>query len=151
MSLFATLLFASPWIAAAILSLSLLLLGMAKSVHDDVLDGALNIVKNNCTRMTLCNAEPTTYTEANATFALADVTMAAGDFTAANGDTSGRKLTIAAKNAVPVDTTGTSTHVALLDVTNSKLLYVTTHTSQALTSGNTANIGSWKFEIADPT
>jgi Flp pilus assembly protein TadG len=124
---------------------------MAKTVHDDVLDGALNIIKNNCTRMTLCSAQPTTYAEGNATYALADVTMAAGDFTAANGDTSGRKLTVAAKSAVPVDTSGTSNHVALLDVTNSKLLYVTTNTSQAVSSGGTADIGTWKIEIADPT
>lgn len=123
---------------------------MAKSVHDDVLDGALNIIKNNCTRMVLCNAEPTTYTEGNATFALADVTMASGDFTAAN-DVSGRKLTVAAKSAVPVDASGTSTHVCLLDVSNTKLLYVTTHTSQALTSGNTANIATWKINLQDPT
>lgn len=124
---------------------------MAKSVHDDVLDGALNIIKNNCTRMTACNAQPTTYTEANATFALADVTMASGDFTNANGDTSGRKTTVAAKSAVTVDTSGTFNHVALLDVTNSKLLYVTTGTSQALTAGNTINFPAWDIEIADPT
>lgn len=124
---------------------------MAKSVHDDVLDGALNIIKNNCTRMVACSTQPTTYTEANATFALADVTMASGDFTAANGDTSGRKLTIAAKSGVTVDASGTYQHVALLDVTNSKLLYVTTGTSQSLTSGNTVNFPAWKIEIADPT
>lgn len=123
---------------------------MAKSVHDDVLDGALNIIKNNCTRMTLCSAQPLTYAEGNATYALADVTMAAGDFTAANGDTSGRKLTVAAKTGVPVDTTGTGNHVALLDVTNSKLLYVTTCTAQGVSSGGTCDIGSWKVEIADP-
>lgn len=123
---------------------------MAKSVHDDVLDGALNIIKNNATRMTLCNAEPTTYTQGNATFALADVTMASGDFTAANGDTSGRKLTVAAKTAVPVDTGGTGNHVALLDVANSKLLYVTTTTATAVAAGGTVDIGSWKVEIADP-
>lgn len=123
---------------------------MAKSVHDDVLDGALNIIKNNCTRMVLCSAQPTTYTEANATYALADVTMASGDFTAANGDTSGRKLTIAAKAAVPVDVTGTGNHVALLDVANLKLLYVTTCTSQAVGAGGTVDIGTWKAEIADP-
>lgn len=123
---------------------------MAKSVHDDVLDGALNIIKNNCTRMVLCSAQPTTYTEANATYALADVTMVSGDFTAANGNTSGRKLTIAAKAAVPVDVTGTGNHVALLDVTNLKLLYVTTCTSQAVGAGGTVDIGTWKAEIADP-
>lgn len=124
---------------------------MAKAVHDDVLDGALNIIKNNATRMTLCNAQPTTYTEGNATFALADVTMTGTDFTNANGTTSGRKTTVAAKAAVPVDTTGTGTHVALLDVANSKLLYVTTCASQGVSSGGTVDIGSWVVEIADPT
>lgn len=124
---------------------------MAKTVHDDVLDGALNVVKNNCTRMVACSAQPTTFAEANATFALADVTMASGDFTAANGDTSGRKLTVAAKSAVPVDASGTVTHVALLDVTNSKLLYVTTTTPQGVSSGGTVDFGSWKFELADPS
>lgn len=123
---------------------------MAKIVHDDVLDGALNIIKNNCTRMVACSTQPTTFVEANATFALADVTMASGDFTVANGDTSGRKATVAAKSAVPVDATGTFAHVALLDVANSKLLYVTTGTSQGLTSGNTCNFPAWDIEIADP-
>lgn len=124
---------------------------MAKSVHDDVLDGALNIIKNNCTRMVACSAQPTTFAEANATFALADVTMASGDFTAANGDTSGRKLTVAAKTGVAVDASGTVNHVALLDVANSKLLYVTTTTPQGVSSGGTVDFGSWKVEIGDPT
>lgn len=125
---------------------------MAKIVHDDVLDGALNIIKNNCTRMTACSAQPTTYAEGNATYALADVTMASGDFTAANGDTSGRKLTVAAKSSVLIDTTGTANHIALLDVTNSKLLYVTTSSSQSLTANgsNTVNFPAWDIELADP-
>lgn len=76
--------------------------------------------------MIACSTQPTTYTEGNPTYALADVTVASGDFTAANGDTSGRKLTVAAKTAVNVDTNGTFQHVALLDVTKSKLFYVTT-------------------------
>ena len=124
---------------------------MGKSVHDDVLDGALNIIKNNCTRMTACSAEPTTYTEGNATYALADVTLSSSDFTNANGDSSGRKTTVGQKTGVTVDSSGTATHVALLDVTNSKLLYVTTATSQALTAGNTMTFNSWKIEIADPS
>ena len=126
---------------------------MAKSVHNDVLDGALNIVKNNATRMTVCSDEPTTYAEGNATYALADVTVASGDFTNADGDTSGRKCTVAAKSGVLIDASGTATHIALLDVTNSKLLYVTTCTPQALTANgsNTVNFPSWKFEIADPS
>lgn len=126
---------------------------MAKSAHDDVMDGALNIIKNNVTRMVACSAQPTTYTEGNATYALADVTMASGDFTLANGDTSGRKATVAAKSGVLIDTSGTANHVALLDVINSKLLYVTTCTSQALTANgsNTVNFPAWDIEIGDPT
>lgn len=125
---------------------------MAKFAHDDVMDGALNILKNNVTRMTACSAQPTTYAEGNATYALADVTMASGDFTLANGDTSGRKVTIAAKSGVLIDTSGTATHVAALDVANSKLLYVTTCTSQALTANgsNTVSFPAWDIEIGDP-
>ena len=125
---------------------------MAKIVHDDVLDGALNIIKNNCTRMVACSAQPTTYTEGNATYALADVTMASTDFTNANGDASGRKTTVAAKSSVLIDTSGSATQVALLDMTNSKLLYVTTCTPQALTANgtNTVNFPAWDIEIADP-
>lgn len=126
---------------------------MAKSVHDDVLDGALNIIKNNCTRVTVCSTQPTTYTEGNATYALADVTVDSTDFTVANGDTNGRKVTTGAQSSVLIDTSGTAAHVALLDVANSKLLYVTTCTSQALTANgsNTVNIPAFDIEIADPT
>ena len=133
---------------------------MAKRVLAAMLDKFLDGFKTGggavgpCTRMTVCSAEPTTYTEGNATFALADVTMASGDFTIANGDGAGntpRKVTMSAKSAVPVDTTGTATHVALLDVTNSLLLEVTTCTSQALTSGNTVNFPAWKIEVGAPT
>lgn len=126
---------------------------MPKMAHDDFQDGALNVLKNNVTRQVICSTEPTTFTEANATYAIADVTMATGDFTLANGDTSGRKVTMAAKSGVLIDTTGTALWSALLDVTNSKLLYRTTVTSQALTANgtNTVNIPAWDIEIPDPT
>jgi hypothetical protein len=122
---------------------------MAKSVHDDVLDGAFDVL-DQADLMTVCSAEPTTRTEAVTTFKLADVAMTPDtDYTKANGDTSGRKVTMAAKNTVPVDTTGTATHIALCDGT--RLLYVTTCTSQPLTAGNTVNFPAWKVEIADPS
>lgn len=122
---------------------------MAKSVHNDVLDGAFDIL-DQADLMTVCNAEPTTRTEAITTFKLADVAMTPNtDYVKADGDVSGRKVTMAAKSAVPVDSSGTATHVALVDGT--RLLYVTTCTSQALTAGNTVNFPAWKVEIADPT
>lgn len=126
---------------------------MAKTIHDDVLDAALNIIKNTCTLQVACSAAPTTYTEANATYALASVTMASGDFTVANGDVSGRKVTTAAKSSVLITTSGTATHIAQLDVTNSKLIAVTECTALALTANgsNTVNFPAWDREIADPT
>lgn len=123
---------------------------MAKSVHNDVLDAAHNVIKNSATRQVLCSAEPTTFTEANVTYALADVTMASGDFTIADGDVSGRKCTVAAKAGVDVDANGMGTHIALLDVAGSRLLRVTTCPSVAVDANGTVDIGSWKFEIADP-
>lgn len=127
---------------------------MAKRCHTDVLDNGLNEIKNNVTRMIACSAEPTTFAEANATYALADVTLDSSDFTLANGDGAGttpRKCTVGAQSGVTVDTSGTATHVALVDVANSKLEYVTTCTSQALTGGNTVNFPAWEIELGAPT
>lgn len=122
---------------------------MGKSVHDDVLDGAWDVLDQS-NLMIVCSSQPTTRTEAVVTFALADVAMTINtDYTKANGDTSGRKVTVAAKSSVTVDSSGTATHVALVDGT--RLLYVTTCTSQALTAGNTVNIPAWDAEILDPT
>ena len=123
---------------------------MAKSAADVVLDGLLEII-NDSTLMTVCNAEPTTYTEMSATFKLADVVMAGGDFTISNGDTNGRKVGMSAKSAAPIDTPGTATHVALAISGSSTLLFVTTCTSQALTSGGTVDVPVWDVEVADPT
>lgn len=122
---------------------------MAKWVHDDVLDGAWNIIKNNATQMSVCSAQPATRADAITNYMLAIVSATSTDFTAADGDTSGRKVTVGAKSGVSVTNSGTATHVAIVDGT--RLLYVTTCTSQALTASNTVNVPTWKAEIADPT
>lgn len=83
---------------------------------------------------------------------LADVAVTPDtDFTKANGDVSGRKVTVAAKSAIPVDASGTATHIALVRTTDSSVRYVTTCTPQALVAGNTVNVPAWDIEIADPT
>lgn len=124
---------------------------MPKAAPDATIDSMFDYI-DQCDLMTVCNAEPTTYTEAITTFKLADVALTPDtDFTKANGDTNGRKVTIAAKSAVPVDTSGTATHVAIVRTTGTTLRYVTTCTSQALTAGNTINIPAWDIEVADPT
>lgn len=121
---------------------------MAKLVHDNVLDAALNLIKTTANLMIVCSTQPTTRAEAVTTYALADVAMTSGDYTVSNGDTNGRKVRVGAKSAVPVDVGGSAQHIALVDGTN--LLYVTTCTTQTLTAGNTVDIPVWDIEIADP-
>lgn len=124
---------------------------MAKWANDAMMDAAFDYLDQS-TLMTVCSAQPTTYTEAVTTYALADVVMTADtDYLKANGDTSGRKVTVASKSAVPIDTTGTATHVALVTTVGTILRYVTTCTSQALTSGGTLTFPAWDVEIGDPT
>ena len=125
---------------------------MAKYVLPAVLDTMLEEIAE-ATTLVVCSTQPTTRAEAVTTYALADVAVTPGsgngDFTLANGDTSGRKLTVGIQSDVPVDTTGTAQHVALVDAT--RLLYVTTCTSQAVTSGNTVTIPAWDIEVSNPS
>jgi len=121
---------------------------MSKWANDLVMDAALDYIAG-ATVMHACTTLDATPTLAEVSAAsLADVAMAGGDFSKANGDTNGRKVTVAAKSAVPVDASGTAVDIALVD--GSVVRYVTTCTSQVLTSGNTVNFPAWDIEIADP-
>ena len=139
---------------------------MGKVVHNKVLDAGLAYIKNANT-LIVCSAEPTTYALATTTvtaagYKLADVTLAASaaDFTGpADGTTSGRKVTMGAKNSISIDgvaasVSGNATHVALVRVSSvassQDVLYVTTCTSQSLTGGNKVNVPAWEMEIRDP-
>jgi hypothetical protein len=127
---------------------------MGMAATDAVLDVMLDHIADNGTRICVCSAEPTTYTEAITTYKLAIHTMTVGDgngdYTITNGVTSGRKLAMTAQVAITVDASGTATHVALADSGNSLLLFVTTCTSQALLATNTVTIPTWDIEILDP-
>lgn len=124
---------------------------MAKAIPDAILDKTLDEIAT-ATKQVLCSAQPTTYAEANSTYALADVVIDSGDFTKANGDTSGRKVTIGAQTGVLIDASGTGNHIALIRTADSTLIYVTTCTSQAVTANgsNTVNMPAWDIELADP-
>jgi len=128
---------------------------MAKAVPDAVLDAALDTIAL-ADELYVTSAEPANYAGIAAVTLVGPVTLTpgngGGDFTIADGDTSGRKVTVAAQNGASVVATGTGNHVVLATGGATDLLrYVTTCASQALTSGNTANVGSWKVELADPS
>lgn len=120
---------------------------MAKAASDGFIDGGLDAIDGS-TAMNVCTAQPTSVAECDSLSLIPAHTLTGGDFTKANGDTSGRKLTVAAQNSLSIDASGTATHVA---INNGVDFYVTTCTSQALTSGGTVSVGAWDIEIADPS
>ena len=123
---------------------------MAVWQNDSMLDAAFDWIRARVTQMTVCNAQPTNFTEATATYKLADVPLSSTDLTIGEGDVNGRKVTIGAKSSVTIDTTGTASHVALAGSTGATvLLYVTTCVTQALTTGNTVDFPAWRIELAD--
>jgi hypothetical protein len=123
---------------------------MAKACPDTVFDQMLAKIATG-TRLMVCSGQPANFAGI-AAVALADVTMTAGtgngDYTIGDGDTNGRKVRVEQQSSVPIDTSGTATHISIDD--GSILLYVTTCTSQALTSGGTVTVPAWDVELADP-
>ncbi len=124
---------------------------MAKFQDDDMLDAALNVLKNNVVQVTVTAGQPVTYASATTQGGqmLARTVVSSADFTLADGDTNGRKVTIGQQTGIPVSATGGANHVNLLSAAS--ILYTTTATSQQLTSGNTLTVNAWDIEIADAT
>jgi hypothetical protein len=125
---------------------------MPKTAPDAVMDAAFDYI-DQADVLRVCSTLDATPTHAEivtATLASTAITPDT-DFTKADGDTSGRKVTVAAKSSVSVTASGTADHIALTTTSGSVVRYVTTCTSQALTSGNTVNIPAWDIEIADPS
>ena len=123
---------------------------MAKLVPDSIMDLMLDVIRARITGISVCSTQPTTYAQAYTTYALAKkTTLTSTALTKTDGDTSGRKVAMAAQSGLTVSTTGTAAHVAWFGSTGSTLLFVTTCTTQALTTGNTVNIPTHDYEIRD--
>lgn len=120
---------------------------MAKATPDAILDAMADAIIAAATQLIVCSGQPANFAGISAV-ALADVAIDSGDFTKGNGDTSGRKVTIAQQSNIDIDASGTATHVVLASADT--LLYVTTCTSQSLTSGGTVTVPAWDIETADP-
>lgn len=123
---------------------------MGKVASDFMIDAAMYVVSASSNYYTVCSGSPGTYADARATLCLAGIGITSGCFTLAN-DTSGRMLTMTAKTSASITVSGSALAVCLIDVPNSRLLYVTTCTEQYLVSGGTVDIPTWKINIQDPT
>lgn len=132
---------------------------VTKWANDLIMDAALSYIKTNGVKMYVCttaisSASVPTYAKISSTAALTGaISMASlASVALANGDTSGRKLTVPQKASVAVTASGTAARICLVNSAGSgSVVYVTTCTSQSLTSGNTVTVPSWDIEVRDPS
>lgn len=121
---------------------------MAKTLHSDVYDGGLNVVKNNVTNLVFCSSQPGNYAGIAAVTLVSKTGMTSGgSFTgpAADGPTKGRQLTINAITGMSPSANGTVTYAVLTDGL-SRILAGTTVTPQAVSTGQ-----SWDSPAFDVT
>jgi hypothetical protein len=124
---------------------------MAKWAHNDVLDAFLDYLIDNASRLCICSEQPTTYTEATSTYLIGHADLASGDISGpVDGDVSGRKITVGAALGLSVENAGTAKHWCLVDVSNTKLLYVGICAAKELSVGDTFDTPDWDIEIRDP-
>jgi len=117
-----------------------------KWANDAVMDAALDKVAT-ATMLRVCSGSSNPADRAAAISAtLASIAVDSGDFTKSDG-TSGRKTTVGAQSGVSIAATGDATCITLDDGTT--LLYVTTCTTQTLTSGGTVTVPEWTIQIGD--
>lgn len=120
------------------------------TLSDRVFDNGLSVLDTEANKILITSAEATTYTQANATFALGNSTSLS---ISAPQDRSGggREVVIAAITNGSVTTSGTATHYAIVDTVNSRLLATGSLTNPgAVVSGNTFTLTSTTVGIPDP-
>jgi hypothetical protein len=120
------------------------------SLGDRVFDNGLTVLDTEANKITITSQEATTYANGNSTYALGSSTsLSIG--APADRSGGGREVTVAAISDGSVSGTGTATHYAILDTTNSRLLATgSLSASQSVTTGNSFTLASFKIGIPDP-
>ena len=120
------------------------------TLNDRVFDNGLTVLDTEANRIDVTSQEATTYTEATSTYTLGNSTsLSIG--APADRTGGGRKVTVAAITDGSISGTGTATHYAIVDTSNSRLLATGSLTaSQSVTSGNTFTLATFDIGIPDP-
>jgi hypothetical protein len=118
-------------------------------IADYVFDAALSKLDTEAEKLVICSQEPVTFAEANVTYKLGSKTsLSVG--APADRSPNGRKVTVASCTDGAVEATGTATHWAIVDVTNSRLLATgALAASQGVTNGNTFSLAAFDIGIPD--
>tara|TARA_R110002012_G_scaffold126537_1_gene278471 strand:+ start:666 stop:1037 length:372 start_codon:yes stop_codon:yes gene_type:complete len=120
------------------------------SLADRVYDNGLQILDQEASRLDICSQEPTTYAEATTTYTLGNATSISID-APSDRTGGGRKVSLQAISGGAVSATGSATHYALTDVSNTRLLATGSLTSpQSVTANNTFATAALDIGIPDP-
>ena len=120
------------------------------TLGDRVYDNGLTVLDTEANKILVTSQEATTYTQANQTYALGNSTSLSIN-APADRTGGGRKVTVAAISDGSISATGTATHYAIVDTTNSRLLATAALTaSQSVTNGNTFTLATFDIGIPDP-
>lgn len=120
------------------------------SLNDRVFDNGLSILDTEANAVHVTSQEASTYAEAITTYTLGNSTSLS--INAPEDRTGGgRKVTVTAISDGTITGTGTVTHYALVDTTNTRLLATAALTaSQSVTNGNTFTLATFDVGIPDP-
>ena len=120
------------------------------TLNDRVFDNGLTVLDTEGNRIDVTSQEATTYAEATTTYTLGSSTsLSIG--APADRSGGGREVTVAAISDGSVSGTGTATHYAIVDTSNSRLLATgTLSASQSVTTGNTFTLAAFAIGIPDP-
>lgn len=119
-------------------------------INDEAFDGGLDFLDTNGTRLDICSAEPTTYGQATTAGAVSLGSATVN--TTASGNASagtGRSVTVPAIGAGSVSNTGTATHWALTNGSDTLLATGLLDTSQAVTATNSFTLTEIEIFIRD--
>jgi hypothetical protein len=120
------------------------------TLNDRVFDNGLTVLDTEANAIHITSQEATDYTDATSTSTLGNSTsLSIGAPQDRTGG--GREVVVAAITDGSVTGTGTATHYAIVDTSNSRLLATgSLSASQAVTSGNTFTLSSVTIGIPDP-
>jgi len=118
-------------------------------LNDEVLDGGIDYLTTNGSRIDITSQVATSYAEATSTYTLGNK----GSLTvgAATDGTGGRKVVVPLISDGSVTGNGTATHWALTNGSNALLATGPLSASQAVTSGNTFTLDAIDVTIKDAT
>jgi len=129
---------------------------MAMLCSTEAYEAFLRHFSSNVNRQVICTTQPTTYEHATSNGSTkywrgATSALTSGEWTIAASTVSGYKISSTQVSGITISTSGSAQHIAHVNTSSSKLIYVTTCTAKNLTTADTVTIPSWSIHLLQPS